>query len=568
MYLSKNLSLFHALTSVRLFLLPQGYRLEVKKCLILLLLALPFPAFPQGLFTGSVVDSTTQVPLAHVNIGIRQKNVGTISLTDGSFSIQIAEENRRDTLTFSLVGYGSVEVPIPLLRATEPFIIRLSQKTVQLSEVKITAAKLVEKKYGIKRRNPLLHFTDGMFINATHDSYEIGQLIRLDNRPTRITSVNLHLNAPRKDSASFRINFYRYDEERPTSRMIESSIIQRHPIREGWLKFDLRDYHITLKGNVIAAIEFLPEPKKDLRPISYEVKLGGASRSFYRKSSLGMWNRPPHHYCLYVTALVDKQTPEEAEDTETPPSATLRSTAVKDSFSLFIHLPKSYHRDASQRYPVIYLLDGNAYFDEVKHSTGRFAKKKKLAIEPILVGIGYGNAYLMDSLRVRDYTFPPAPASDSLPLSGGGENFYRFIQRELIPHIDRQYRTDTTQRTLMGHSFGGYFVLYALLKDQTDKPLFAHYVAASPSIDYGDGYLMQRLEQLIAGKEGNALPGLYLTAGEIELAEDPGNRFSHFIRLLESKAFMRLKTKTFKNTEHMGTAIPSFEEGLRFTQEK
>lgn len=563
-----RLSALKALISVALFPLPQEARLLAKKFLVILLPGFSLPAFSQDLFTGSVVDSVTQSPLANVNIGIRQKNVGTISLSDGSFSIRIAEENRRDTLTFSLVGYASVEVPIQLIRAAAPLTIRLSQKIVQLSEVKITAEKLVEKKYGIKRRNTLLHFTDGMFINSPHDSYEIGQVIRLDNRPTRITSVNLHLNAPRTDSASFRINFYGYDEDGPTGRIVESSIVQRHAIREGWLKFDLRDHNITLKGNVFAAIEFLPEPKKDLRPISYEVKLGGSSRSYYRKSSLGTWNRPPHHYCLYVTALVDKRTPEEAEDAETPPSTILRSATVKDSFSLFIHLPKGYHQNTSQRYPVVYHLDGNAYFDGIRQSTVRFAKKKKLAVEPILVGIGYGNAYLMDSLRVRDYTFPPAPASDSLPLSGGGENFYRFIQRELIPHIDRQYRTDTTQRTLMGHSFGGYFVLYALLQDQTDQALFAHYVAASPSLDYGDDYVIQRLEQLIAGKEGNARPGLYLTAGDAELTQDPRDRFSHFVKLLESNAFIRLQTKIFKNTEHLGTAFPSFEEGVKFSQGK
>jgi predicted alpha/beta superfamily hydrolase len=567
MNLSEKRSLFNTLTNANLFPLPQRYLSVVRKCLFVLL-GFHFPAFPQGLFTGSVVDSATQTPLEHVNIGIRQKNVGTVSLSDGSFSIRIAEENRSDTLTFSLVGYTPVAVPIQLIRATEPLTIRLSQKTFQLSEVKITAEKLVEKKYGIKRRNLLLHFTDGMFMHATHDSYEIAQLIRLGNRPTRITSVNLHLNAPRTDSANFRINFYGYDEEGPTGRIVESRIVQRHPIREGWLKFDLRDYNITLKGNVIAAIEFLPEPKKDLRPIFYEVKLGGSSRSFYRKSSLGTWNRPPHHYCLYVTALVDKRTPEEAEDTETPPSTVIRSAAVKDSFSLFIHLPKGYHQNTAQRYPVVYHLDGNAYFDGIRQSAALLAKKKKLAVEPIVVGVGYGNAYLMDSLRVRDYTFPPAPASDSLPLSGGGENFYRFIQRELITHIDQQYRTDTSQRTLMGHSFGGYFVLYALLQDRNGQALFSRYVAASPALDYGDDYLAKQFERLTAGKEGNARPGLYLTVGDAELTEDPRGRFSHFVKLLESGQLIRLRTHVFQHTEHMGTAFPSFEQGLEFTQEK
>ena len=540
---------------------------------MLLCLLLPcalLPAFSQGVLTGSIVDSTSGAPLAYVNIGVRQKNLGSTSLADGSFAISLAEENGRDTLTFSLVGYHPVQVPVPLLRANTPVTIRLTQKTFALSAVHVTAEKRVEKKYGIRRRNRLLHFTDGMFLNASHDSFEIAQLIRLGDAPARITSVNLHVNAPRTDSASFRINFYRYNEEdeEPASRVVERSIIQRHPVRVGWLKFDLTAHDVTLAGSFIAAIEFLPEPKKDLKPIYYEVKLGGSSRSFYRKNSQGTWNRPPHHYCLYVTALVDKQARPADEDAETPPTFTLPSVAVKDSFSVFVRLPRTYRKNAPQRHPVIYHLDGNAYFDAISDATARLTRRKKLAPEPILVGIGYGNAYLMDSLRVRDYTFPRARSSDSLPVSGGGENFYRFISEELVPYIDGQYRTDTTQRTLMGHSFGGYFALYALLQDQGSQALFTHYVAASPALDYGGDYLMQQFENLPPGGKRNAPPRLYVTAGETELAEDSHDAFNRFTGLLGDKNFIRLQTKIYKNTDHLGTALPSFEEGVAFTQEK
>ncbi|MBD0258973.1 MAG: carboxypeptidase-like regulatory domain-containing protein, partial [Cytophagales bacterium] len=492
----------------------------------LLLLGSAFPVFSQILFTGSVVDSASRAPLAYVHVGIKQKNAGTTSLADGSFAVRIGQEYASDTLTFSLVGYAPAHIPIRLLRADEPITIGLRQKTFPLGEVKITAEKRVEKKYGIKRRNRLLHFTDGMFQHGAHEGFEIAQLIKLGDTPARITSINLHVNAPRTDSASFRINFYGYGEEGPTGRILEKSIVQRHPIREGWLKFDLTAHKVALKGSFVAAIEFLPETRKNLRPIYYEVKLGGSSRSFYRRNSLGTWNRPPHHYCLYVTALVDKRVPEEAEDTETPPTLTLPSAIVKDSFDLFIRLPKTYHKAPHQRYPVVYHLDANAYFDALSHSTARLAKKKKLAPEPILVGIGYGNAFIMDSVRVRDYTFPPAPASDSLPLSGGGESFYRFIQRELIPYMDRVYRTDTTRRTLMGHSLGGYFALYALLRGRSEPALFTHYVAASPSLDYCDAYITRQFEHLPLPEKSNPPPRLYLTAGEMEVAEDPHHSFN------------------------------------------
>jgi hypothetical protein len=437
--------------------------------------------------------------------------------------------------------------------------------------VSVSTEKLVEKKYGIKTPNRLLHFTDGMFLHAPEESYEIGQLIKLGNRSARITSVNLHINASRTDSASFRINFYRYEENYPAGRMLEKSIIQRHPVKKGWLRFDLKSYQLDLKGDFVAALEFLPETKKGLQPISYEVKLGGSSRSFYRRNSLGKWNRPPHHYCLYVTALVDKHARQDPDEEQTTPVFTLPSASVQDTFSLFVHLPKQYSRDTTGRFPVLYLLDGNAYFDPIEQKISQLTEKKKLPLEPILVGIGYENAYQMDSLRVRDYTFPQALSADSLPLSGGGERFYQFLEQELIPYIDQQYRTDTITRTLMGHSFGGYFTLYAFLRDnsRTDSPskaLFTHYVAASPSITYCQGYLLDQFSQLSSRQEDTRSPNLYLTAGDLELKEDTQGQFTQFIQHLESQRWIRLKTKIYQDTEHMGTAIPSLEQGVEFSQ--
>lgn len=152
--------------------------------------------------------------------------------------------------------------------------IPLVEKITELKEVVISGEKLVEKKYGIKRRG-VIHFTDGIF--KKDDSFEIGQLIKLGNNTSQITFVNLHINSSRSDSASFRINFYRFDEEdnRPAARIIEKNIFQRHPIREGWLKFDLREYNVLLKGNVLVSIEFIPENKDEVKQIYYEVKIGG-----------------------------------------------------------------------------------------------------------------------------------------------------------------------------------------------------------------------------------------------------------------------------------------------------
>jgi len=333
-------------------------------------------SFSQILIAGKIIDAKNLNPIEYVNVGIKEKNIGAISKDDGSFKINIPHEHQSDSLTISCVGYYDENLYIPDLFREEIVIIRLREKTTQLKLVLVTGEKLIEKKYGIKRRAPI-HFTDGIF--KKDDSFEIGQVIHLGNSLAQITSLNIHINSSRPDSASFRINSYKYDvdDDIPKERIIEKNILQRHPIREGWLRFDLSDYNILVKGNVLVSLEFMPEPTKDVKQILYEVKIGGSSKSYFRKSSFGQWTRPPHHYCLYVTAITDRDAPEEMDEQETLPAITLKSDFSKEPFNLFVRLPKSYSKDKTRSYPVIYLLDGNAYFDAIANSADHYVRKKK-----------------------------------------------------------------------------------------------------------------------------------------------------------------------------------------------
>src|SRR5690606_27789385 len=129
---------------------------------------------------------------------------------------------------------------------------------------------------------------------------------------------------------------------------------------------------------------------------------------------------------------------------EAMPAFTLKSDFSSEPYSIFVRLPRKYPKEKNQTYPVIYLLDGNAYFDAVANSVDNYSKKKKISSDPIVVGIGYENACVMDSLRNRDYTYPEALAADSFKISGRGDKFYNFIETKLIPYIDSAYRTDKT----------------------------------------------------------------------------------------------------------------------------
>lgn len=521
--------------------------------LLTLLIVLKTPAQVQ--LNGIVVNARTKEPLPFVNIGIKQKNTGTVSDENGLFSITIPEQYSNDSLTFLIIGFNNLSIPINTIKQGQQ--ISLSPCPRKLNEVFVTDKKLKERKIGITR-NPLLHFIDASI--AQNDIFEIAEVINLGKDVSKITNVNLHINEYREDSGTFRINFYAYDGYRPGKRLVEQNIIQTHPIRPGWAIFNLSSYSIYLAGKIVVAIEFIPSAKKNL-PIAYEIKPGSRSRSFMRKSSLGIWEIPPHRYRMYITALgTASPLAEDEDEQEVLSNFKIYSQYVQDSFFIFLRLPRGYNNNPTKKYNTLYLTDGNFYFPPLDDTLNKITSE-----QPILIGIGYRNFADADSLRNRDYTYPVALKKEELSTSGGAEQFYQFIKKELVPHIDTTYRTTPGQSTLMGHSLGGYFSLYTLYRElETKNNTFNRYIAASPSIDYNDEYLVHQFATLGISPLHTSNSKVYITwstseEGQKTIDENYNLLMMKFTlslhNLLQPEA---VQTETFPNISHMGTAIPSF----------
>jgi predicted alpha/beta superfamily hydrolase len=512
----------------------------------LMLFFLPnLSGFGQKDIKGSICDEKGH-SLSFVNVGIRGKNFGTCSDHLGNFSLKIPDNLRSDSLTFSLIGYKETSISVKSIAVDKENKIVLASSPIYLKEVPVTAKKLIEKKFGVTKYKPLMHFVDASVQQS--DIFEIAQVIHLPKSLSKITSVNLFLNENRKDSALFRINFYELTDGTPGKKINTRELLFRKPIQAGWLSFDLKNKSTYLKGDIVAAIEFIPSGNGSIK---YEVKVGGTTKSFVRTSSFGEWQIPPHHYRLYATAVIDPENTQASEDLEevgASPTSIMYSTSVRDSFYIFVSLPKSYSDKPKGKFPVVYLLDANVYFDFLKGDP-----------ENIIVGIGYKNAFLADSLREKDYTYPRASVTDSMPISGGGVSFAHFIENELIPSIDKQYRTDSTNRTLMGHSLGGYFTLFALNCHWKGKEMFSKYVAASPSLDYSDNYLIKQFEAL---KETATKPkNLLITSG----SEEKLNEINALVDLLKNSQ-VKVKSVVFPKMGHMETAVTTFKAAL--TNEK
>ena len=165
----------------------------------------------------------------------------------------------------------------------------------------------------------------------------------------------------------------------------------------------------------------------------------------------------------------------------------MRSDVLQEERSYWVYLPNSYQEGSKQRYPVLYLLDGNLHF----HSVSGVVQFMSSGIngncqipEMIVVAI-------LNTDRTRDLTpthtmIGIAGAEEPrLKSSGGGNAFLRFMQDELFPQIDSHFHT-LPARILVGHSLGGLLAVHALL-EQPD--MFQAYVSMDPSL-YWDNQLL------------------------------------------------------------------------------
>ncbi|MGZ5440732.1 MAG: alpha/beta hydrolase [Thermoanaerobaculia bacterium] len=190
-----------------------------------------------------------------------------------------------------------------------------------------------------------------------------------------------------------------------------------------------------------------------------------------------------------------------------PRTNTLRVKAKSNgiAYKLYVSLPRDYET-SKQRYPVIYTLDADYSFAVAHNVVEHLADREHLRWA-IVVGIAYDGPLQYRLNRTRDYTPKHSPDGGYGPQfqkhSGGGPKFQKFLGEELIPLIERTYRT-TDERTLVGHSYGGLFSTWTMLT--TD--LFTGYVIVSPSLWYDDSFIF--------GVKGSTRARAYVAAGSIE----------------------------------------------------
>lgn len=172
---------------------------------------------------------------------------------------------------------------------------------------------------------------------------------------------------------------------------------------------------------------------------------------------------------------------------------TVRSAVLGEDRRILVRTPGGYETN-KQSYPVMYITDGDAHIGHTS-STAEFLARNGRMSELIVVGIP-------NTDRTRDLS-PSKPnnagatGAPQLPTAGGANNFIKFIETELMPEIEKNYRV-TPYRILAGHSLGGLFAVHTML---TRPGLFQSYIAVSPALQWDNQLVVKRAEDFFKDRK-------------------------------------------------------------------
>ncbi len=252
---------------------------------------------------------------------------------------------------------------------------------------------------------------------------------------------------------------------------------------------------------------------------------------------------------------------------------SIKSNSLHEYRKIWVHVPNA-NANATEKYPVVYLLDGDAHFYSVTGMIRQLSSINGNTIVPKMIVVGIPNTN-----RMRDLTPTPEHAPHSGEINnngpGGGNNFMDFLENELIPYIDSKYPTQP-YRTYIGHSLGGLTVINTLLK----RPeLFNSYIAIDPSLWWDDSAILKQAKTILNNKnlsKESLFVGIANTMGpEMELStvmQDTSETTQHIRDILEfskklvpnASSELDFDYKYYENDSHGSVPLITTYDALRF----
>ncbi|HEX8369789.1 MAG TPA: alpha/beta hydrolase-fold protein [Pyrinomonadaceae bacterium] len=223
----------------------------------------------------------------------------------------------------------------------------------------------------------------------------------------------------------------------------------------------------------------------------------------------------------------------------------IKSQILGEERTVLVRVPPNYAR-TDEKFPVVYMLDAHPPQNSMMVGIIEQQVWGGMMPEVILVGIQNTN-------RTRDLT----PTKTERAGSGGGDKFLQFLETEVIPLVEKNYRTQPF-RIFAGHSLGGLTVVYSFL---TRPDLFNAYIAASPSLIWDNNFVIGRAEEVFKQKK-EYKKTMFLALGNEPELQKGFNSFRDLLDRTKPKDF-EYEFRQLDEENHGSVVLPAYYWGLR-----
>lgn len=241
----------------------------------------------------------------------------------------------------------------------------------------------------------------------------------------------------------------------------------------------------------------------------------------------------------------------------------VESRVLKEERTVYIYLPESYSQSRGyRRYPVLYVRDGGKFFHSFTGAVQHLSSDATPHVPEMIVVAIVETDRVRDSSSTRSLQGFTGKTDEGFKSSGGGENFRRFLEHELVPYIDKELST-SSYRIYCGYSFTGLSVIDEFLDEDS---IFDAFLMIDPSW-WWDDYVMERRAavalpsrnfdrvQLFMAATGESYPEKYfIKARDISSLGEMLRR--------TNPAGLEWKFERYANESHHSMALRALHDGL------
>jgi hypothetical protein len=250
------------------------------------------------------------------------------------------------------------------------------------------------------------------------------------------------------------------------------------------------------------------------------------------------------------------------KDIVTKKKFNIHSAILNEDRVCLLSLPDSYNESTNvkKKYPILILLDGATHFKTtsgIVHFMSSDKNRNYFMPETIIVAIENVD-------RERDFTVTKLKTKRPNRM-GGGRNFLNFIEKELIPFIDNNYRTEPI-RTLVGHSLGGLLTLNSYMDKNS---IFNTYISIDPSIWWDEETMKNKVDAISPISFNKKLFIATANQGKNNYERNKKRHDLLYTMMKEkSNGQLNVKIAYFEKENHRSVPLIAIYEGLKYINQE